>query len=243
LEGLLSAFLFGTETMLLNRSPINVTVLDGADTATPTRVVAASAVVQRTGITTTVAVSAFLVVRDTRTVAVAAILRKTVALTVAATARLLGSNPLDLGEFALSPRLEITPSLSWFTPNLDVTFGALSERLTLSSLLTVGGLVATYIEPQTDAILDITVKDAGALVTDATVTATGVWSPTGTQVASNVSMGHQGSGVYRLNIARAWSESAGKAVEGEFMAEIKAVRGGVERRRRFRYVVKFDDED
>jgi len=226
--------------MLLNRRPINVTVLDGADTAAPTRVVAASGVVQRTGITTTIAVSAHLVVRDTRTVAVAAVLRKTVALTVAATARLLGSNPLDLGEFALSPRLDMT---SEFVPNLDVTFGALSERLTLSSLLTVGGLVATYIEPQTDAILDITVKDAGALVTDATVTATGVWSPMGTQVASNVSMGHQGSGVYRLNIARAWSESAGKAVEGEFMAEIKAVRGGVERRRRFRYVVKFDDED
>ena len=162
-------------------------------------------------------------------------------LTVDASAVLQGSAPLAFELTGLSGRLEMSTD-GIYQPE-TLTFGDVSARLILSMFLTVGDAMAAYIEPQTDALLDITVKDAGALVTDAVVTAVGVWSPLGTQVASSVSMAHQGSGVYRLNIARAWSESSGKAVEGEFMVEIKAARGGIERRRRFRYVVKFDDED
>lgn len=138
----------------------------------------------------------------------------------------------------------LTESTASLLHILQTTSATLASRLISSEVLAVGGVVATYIEPQTDATLRVTVKDStGALVTDATVIALVVYSPAGATAATNQAMSHQGAGVYQLSISRSWSDNSGKAIEGEFVVEIKITRAGTERRRRFRYVVHWDDDD
>lgn len=100
------------------------------------------------------------------------------------------------------------------------------------------------ITPQTDAELTITVKQGGAPRDDAAVTAN-VYSPKGVRVATNAPLTPRGGGTgeYVLAIAATWSEAAGKALEGEFVAEVKAIRAGAQTVERFRYTVRFDDDD
>lgn len=249
--------------MLLNRWLINLGILNGTSGSTsPTLSVGASAVLQKTEVKV-VAAGAQLVVRTVLSTTGAAVLRKTVALTVGASVVCQGSAPVEVIFGGVTPILgvtltgvvavlnevvDISPALSVALTDIvlghETALGDLENRLTVSEELILGGVVVPYIEPQTDAILKITVKDtAGVAVTDAVATATAVYSPAGASVATNVTMPHQGAGVYHLSISRTWSDNSGKAIEGEFVAEIKVTRGGVERRRRFRYPVKFDDED
>lgn len=103
--------------------------------------------------------------------------------------------------------------------------------------------MADYIAPNTDALLTITVKEAGVPRDDATVTAK-VYSPKGQVVANGVSLAAQGSGsgAYVLSIDNDWSVIGGKPVEGEYVAEITAVRGSFTSTNRFRYTVRFDDD-
>lgn len=227
--------------MLLNRWLINLGILNGSAVTTPTRIVGATAVLQKTEVKT-VSSSAQLVLRTALSTTGSAVLKKTVTLAVGTSVVCQGADPVEVVFGSLLPALNVRLT-DLFIP-YETSLGGLENRLTVSEQLILGGAVVPYIEPQTDAILKITVKDtAGVVVTDAVATATVVYSPAGVSVASNVTMPHQGAGVYHLSISRAWSDNSGKAIEGEFVAEVKVTRGGVERRRRFRYPVKFDDED
>lgn len=98
--------------------------------------------------------------------------------------------------------------------------------------------MALTITPQTHGTLAITVKAGTTLLTDAIVTAD-IIDSTGKRVATNVPCNHAGSGVYNLSILPEWSESDGKVVEGQYYAEIKAVRAGKQRVRRIFYTVTF----
>lgn len=101
--------------------------------------------------------------------------------------------------------------------------------------------MALKILPQTDGVLSIQVDDAdGNPLTTATVTMD-VFSPKGSNVASNIPFNHYSGGVYRADIDADWSEQGGKAVEGEFMAEVVAINAGVTVTQRLRYIVRFED--
>lgn len=98
-----------------------------------------------------------------------------------------------------------------------------------------------YIEPKTNGTFAITVAtSAGVPITTGIVTAT-IYRPNGAVAASNVSCAHQGSGVYNLNILPAWSTetTTGNAVEGLFIAEVKAVYDSKQRVRRMPYNVQY----
>jgi hypothetical protein len=101
----------------------------------------------------------------------------------------------------------------------------------------------TPIEPQTTAELRITVRQGGTLRDDCTAVAN-VYRPTGgAPVGSNQNMPLQGSGTgtYVLTWLPAWTEQTGQAVEGEYVAVITVTRAGIQRTRRFRVPVQFDD--
>lgn len=140
---------------------------------------------------------------------------------------------------------------------LTITPTTLESRLTVGELalaagaemteptLALGGTVATYLEPLTDGTLQLTVKTGGVLRDDATVRAVAVYSPTGATVATNVSMPATGggTGIYTLSIPASWSDDGtGKAVEGEFVVVLEAIRAGTRRTRRYRYPVRWDDD-
>lgn len=98
-----------------------------------------------------------------------------------------------------------------------------------------------YIEPKTNGTFALTVAtNAGVAITTATVTAT-IYQPNGAVAASNVSCAHQGAGVYNLNIQPSWSTEAATntAIEGLFVAEVKAVYSENQRVRRLPYRVQF----
>jgi hypothetical protein len=99
------------------------------------------------------------------------------------------------------------------------------------------------IDPQTDAVLTVTLTDtAGAPVTGATVTATGVYyTPTGTLAASSVNMPHSSGGKYTLAIAKSWSDAAGKPVLGMFVAYVTAVSGPIQRSTRVLWYTDYAD--
>lgn len=103
--------------------------------------------------------------------------------------------------------------------------------------------MATYIEPMTDAVLRITVQQAGVLRDDATVVAN-IYNPKGTLVAEAVALSAVGggSGAYTLSWLNTWTTLAGKALQGEYLAVVTSTRAGVQRVRRFRVPVRFDDD-
>lgn len=104
--------------------------------------------------------------------------------------------------------------------------------------------MVSYIEPQTTADVVFAVQEDALPRDDATVIAT-VFSPKGVKLVNSLPVPSDGPGLgtYTLTWLPAWTESAGKAVEGEYLIELKVTRGGRERRRRFRIPVRFDDVD
>lgn len=99
------------------------------------------------------------------------------------------------------------------------------------------------ITPRTDAELTIVVEQGGTPRDDATVTAT-VFSSRGTAVATDAPLTPRGgnTGEYVLPVLAAWSEVSGKAVEGEYVVQVKALRAGAQTVTRFRYAVRFTDD-
>lgn len=105
--------------------------------------------------------------------------------------------------------------------------------------------MALSIAPRTDGELRLTVFEGDSPVDSATVTAS-VWSPSGTQQATNVSCTSVGgsSGAYILAWQHSWTtDDADKAITGEFLVEVKAAYAGQAGVRRLRVVVQFDDTD
>lgn len=101
--------------------------------------------------------------------------------------------------------------------------------------------IVTYIPPNTDAQLRITLKDRdGVAITAGTVSAD-VYNPTGSKVGSGITITHLGSGVWAMPIAASWSFSAGKYTQGEFVGIITAVYSGNNLVKRVRWPVQFDD--
>lgn len=101
-----------------------------------------------------------------------------------------------------------------------------------------------WITPRTDAELTIIVKQGGTLRDDATVTAS-VFSPRGGAVTTDAALTPRsgGTGEYVLPILATWSEASGRAVEGEFVVQVKALRAGAQTITRFRYNVRFNDDN
>lgn len=103
--------------------------------------------------------------------------------------------------------------------------------------------MATYINPNTDGELEVLITDsAGNAVTNATAEAD-VYNPLGALVGDGISLTNEGAGYYRLPIAAAWSVDDAEFVEGEYVAHVVAVSGGITSTKRCRYVVRFDDDD
>lgn len=103
--------------------------------------------------------------------------------------------------------------------------------------------MADYINPMSDAEWHLKVEDKdGNILSDATVVAD-VFSPTGVLVGNDQTMAwNAGLQRYVLNISKTWSTSSGLPVVGEFLVVVTVTRTGLQRVRRFRYVVKFDDD-
>lgn len=101
---------------------------------------------------------------------------------------------------------------------------------------------ARRIDPQTTAILRITVTDTdGDLVDIATCTAD-VYGPTGQVAATNQAVTFIGAGQYDLTILPAWSTALdGDSIEGEFRAFIAVAVGQILRTIRVPYRVSFID--
>lgn len=101
--------------------------------------------------------------------------------------------------------------------------------------------LVTYIPPNTDAQLRITLKDrSDVAITSGTVTAD-VYNPSGTRVATASALTHLGAGVWALSIAASWSYSAGVYTQGEFVGVITASYSGNTLTKRVRWPVMFDD--
>lgn len=104
---------------------------------------------------------------------------------------------------------------------------------------------ALSLTPNTSGVLSVTVEEGGVLRDDATVTAT-VYPPQGrAALATNVAMPATGggTGIYTLAVDADWSVSAGKYIEGEYIADVLAVRGLLQAMSRIRYTVRFTDDD
>lgn len=95
--------------------------------------------------------------------------------------------------------------------------------------------------PQTDGVLEIELDDADGNPISTGVVTMNVYSPKGSAVATGASFNHFSGNIWRADIDADWSEQGGKAVEGEYMAEITAVNAGVELVQRLRYIVRFED--
>lgn len=101
----------------------------------------------------------------------------------------------------------------------------------------------TYILPNTDSELRLTLTDSDAVpITSGTVVAT-IRNPSGTTLATGVALTHAGSGVWKLNIAAAWSFSASVYTVGEFTAVITATYSGKTLTKRVRWPVAWDDTE
>lgn len=101
------------------------------------------------------------------------------------------------------------------------------------------------IDPRTDGELRLTVFEGDTPLDTATVTAS-VYAPTGAKQADTAALTAVGggTGAYRLPWLREWStDGTGKAITGEFVVEATAVYGGLQRVRRFRIAVQFDDTE
>lgn len=98
------------------------------------------------------------------------------------------------------------------------------------------------IDPITTGLLRVTVKDgAGALVTDATATAT-VYDATGKRVAANSPLTNAGAGVYTLTVLASWSDAGGGVpVLGVYRAVITVTRSGMTRTKQIRFLVDFTE--
>jgi hypothetical protein len=95
------------------------------------------------------------------------------------------------------------------------------------------------IAPKTDGTFRLTVFDGDTPVDTATVTAS-IYAPTGIEQASEVVLSPVGggTGAYALAWQSAWTQTA-----GEFVAVVTAIHGGLQRVRRFRIAVQYDDTE
>jgi hypothetical protein len=101
------------------------------------------------------------------------------------------------------------------------------------------------IAPRTDGELRLTVFEGDTPIDTAAVSAS-VYAPTGAKQADNVDLSAVGgsTGAYRLAWQSAWStDGEGRAITGEFVVEATAIYGGLQRVRRFRIAVQFDDTE
>lgn len=99
----------------------------------------------------------------------------------------------------------------------------------------------TYFLPNTDSQVRLTLTDLdGVAITGGSGTAT-IYSPSGAQVATGVALSHISGGVWKFDVAAAWSYSGGVYIVGEFVAVITHTYSGKTLTTRIRYPVMFDD--
>ena len=105
-------------------------------------------------------------------------------------------------------------------------------------------MMAGTIRPLSDAELRIEViGPTGSPVADAVVEAD-VYNPNGSKVAAAVPFTVLGAGKYALPVQAAWSDEnaevpTGRALLGEYLAQVKLVYAATQQVQQIRYYVKF----